>query len=184
MQGSVGNNGGLPRPYYMKPSKKKQSPYDKMPRNFFNSNKRKLAGYIVMLSLFSLVMWWVAEALRFEPDPIYEVVRHESPEAQSNLINLDNVNAKDNDKEGANADLAAGLAKGSKGDKGYAVDEAPMGGIANEAPVVGSNEDEIVGNGKPKPMQGDGVGKGKVAPAPGAEPGEMGKAKGYKADKE
>lgn len=32
--------------------------------------------------------------------------------------------------------------------KGLGVAEAPKGGIANEAPLVGNNEDQIVGNGK------------------------------------
>ncbi|MCH0629577.1 hypothetical protein JNB11_06350 [Kocuria palustris] len=187
MQGSYKDK-GLPRPYYMTPSKKKHSPYNDLPQNFFNSSRRKLIGYLVVLLLFGTMMWWISQDLRVQPEPIYEVVHHDdaADALMQNGFDIGNVNIKDNMKEADNADLAAGLSAGSKGDKGYAVDEAPKGGIANEDLVVGSDEDLIVGNGKAKPKQGGGVGKGKVALAPGAAAakGDRAQAKGYKADKE
>lgn len=173
----------------MAPAKKKHSPYDDLPKNFFNNSRRKLMGYLVVLLLFGTMMWWISQDLRVQPEPVYEVVHHDDTAADAlvqNGFDIGNVNIKDNMKEADNADLAAGLSAGSKGDKGYAVDEAPKGGIANEDLVVGSDEDLIVGNGKAKKKQGDGVGRGKVALAPGAAAAANDRppAKGYKADKE
>lgn len=178
MQGSYNSN-GLPRPFYMAPSKKKQLPYENLPVNFFTTAKRKIIGYILMFLLFGTMIYWISQDLRVQPEPVYEMVSESLRDSQ---LDIGNVDIQANMKEGDNADLAAGLLAGSKGDKGYAVDEAPMGGIANEAVVVGSDEDLIVGNGKPKKMQGDGVGKGKVAAPPNEDTND--KKKGYQADKE
>lgn len=52
------------------------------------------------------------------------------------------------DKELDNPDLASNLASNSKGELGLGVNQAPKGGIANEAPIVGSDEDQIIGTGK------------------------------------
>ena len=168
MQGSYNNN-GLPRPYYMKPNKKKL-PYSnlKEPIVFFNNPKRKLMGYLVMFMLIGTLMWWISQDIKIKPDPEYELARHETSSSSSsnnnhqeknnnkinidskNNANLDNiVNAVGSkaDKESENIDLAGNLAQGSKGEKGIGVVEAPKGGIANEAPIVGTDEDELVGTG-------------------------------------
>ncbi|CAK9441745.1 uncharacterized protein LODBEIA_P56130 [Lodderomyces beijingensis] len=157
MQGSYKNN-GLPRPYYMKPSKRKHSPYDnlKEPVVFFNSPRRKLAGYVLMFLLFSALMWYVSQDLKERPPPEYELVPetdHPPVEKSKNdhYRNLDNIVknvGSKADKESENLDLAENLAAGSKGEKGLGVAEAPKGGMANEGPVVGSDEDKIVGSGK------------------------------------
>lgn len=168
MQGSYNNN-GLPRPYYMKPNKKKL-PYSnlKEPIVFFNNPKRKLMGYLVMFMLIGTLMWWISQDIKIKPDAEYELARHETSSSSSsnnnhqeknnnkinidskNNANLDNiVNAVGSkaDKESENIDLAGNLAQGSKGEKGIGVVEAPKGGIANEAPIVGTDEDELVGTG-------------------------------------
>lgn len=164
MQGSYHNN-GLPRPYYMKPSsKKKHSPYNnlKEPIIFFNNPRRKIVGYIFMFLIIGTLMRWVSQDLKDKPELEYEVVPADqytsSSSSSSNKHNLDNDNHNlDNmvkgvdskaDTEKDNLDLAENLAAGSKGEKGLGVAEAPKGGIANEAPLVGNNEDQIVGNGK------------------------------------
>jgi hypothetical protein len=175
MQGSYNNN-GLPRPYYMKPTKKRL-PYTnlKEPIVFFNNPKRKLMGYLVMFMLIGTLMWWVSQDIKIRPDPEYELATHGSDSSSSssssnnnninnnkngagNKINIDTSNHAniDNivnavgskaDKESENIDLAGNLAEGSKGEKGIGVAEAPKGGIANEAPVVGTDEDKLVGTG-------------------------------------
>lgn len=158
MQGSYKSN-GLPRPYYMKPSKRKHSPYAnlKEPVSFFNTPRRKLMGYITVFLLISTLMWWLSQDLKDRPDKIYELVPETDhpPENKLNLgkssHNLDDVvkNAGSKaDKEIENLGLAENLAAGPKGEKGKGVLEAPKGGIANEAPVVGSDEDKIVGSGQ------------------------------------
>lgn len=173
MQGSYNNN-GLPRPYYMKPNKKRL-PYTnlKEPIVFFNNPKRKLFGYLIMFMLIGTLMWWVSQDIKMKPDPEYELAHLDSGSSSSSSnINLNNANnnnknnkinidSKNNanldnivnavgskaDKESENIDLAGNLAQGPKGDKGIGVVEAPKGGIANEAPVVGNDEDELVGTG-------------------------------------
>lgn len=65
----------------------------------------------------------------------------------ANLDNIVNAVGSKADKESENIDLAGNLAQGSKGEKGIGVVEAPKGGIANEAPIVGTDEDELVGTG-------------------------------------
>ncbi|KAK6202777.1 uncharacterized protein RJT21DRAFT_118853 [Scheffersomyces amazonensis] len=201
MQGSYKNN-GLPRPYYMKPSKKRMgvvgtnSPYDnfKQPVVFFTNSPRKLLGYLVMLLLFGTCIYWMSQDLKPQPDPTYEIVKTTGDLSNENIknneppiigdipeinvksngnnenknINVDiddindNVNIKNNEKisnvdvnkagnakkDSDNIDLAGNFAKGSKGEKGIGVVEAPKGGVANEAPIVGSDEDKIIGTGK------------------------------------
>ncbi|CAL1217365.1 unnamed protein product [Candida parapsilosis] len=165
MQGSYHSN-GLPRPYCMKPSsKKKHSPYNnlKEPIVFFNTPRRKLIGYIFMFLIIGTLMWWVSQDLKDKPESEYEVVPADqytsssSSSSSNKKHNLDNDNHNlDNmvkgvgskaDTEKDNLDLAENLAAGSKGEKGLGVAEAPKGGIANEAPLVGNNEDDVVGNG-------------------------------------
>ncbi len=173
MQGSYNNN-GLPRPYYMKPSKKKLSPYSnlKEPIVYFNNPKRKLVGYIIMFSLIGILMWWISQDFKGRPEVEYELVKNEksgeknTPMDLKNSANLDKiVNAVGSkaDKESENLDLAENLSEGSKGQKGIGVAEAPKGGIANEAPVVGNDEEELVGTGKggQKQQKADGNPKGK-----------------------
>ncbi|KAI5970279.1 hypothetical protein CANMA_000631 [Candida margitis] len=160
MQGSHHSN-GLPRPYYMKPSsKKKNSPYNnlKEPIIFFNTPRRKLVGYVFMFLIIGTLMWWVSQDLKDKPDLEYEVVPADQHASSSSKHGLDNDNHNlDNmvkgvgskaDTEKDNIDLAGNLAAGSKGEKGLGVAEAPKGGIANEAPLVGNDADQIVGTGK------------------------------------
>lgn len=153
MQGSYNNN-GLPRPYYMKPVlSKKHSPYDKMPNTFFTTNKRKLLGYMMILFLFGSCMYLVSQELKPGPDPVYELVHSNSQQAAkvpNDNTNIDHMvdSIKNADRETEKAGLAGNLAQGSKGDIGHGVVEAPKGGIANEAPVVGNDADSVVGNGK------------------------------------
>ncbi|KAL6451203.1 hypothetical protein SBY92_002542 [Candida maltosa Xu316] len=158
MQGSYNNN-GLPRPYYMKPNKKKSSPYSnlKEPIVFFNTPRRKLFGYITMFMLIGTLMWWISQDIKGRPDPEYELVKPEKggnkniqieDKNNANLDKIVNAVGSKADKESLNLDLAENLAEGSKGQKGIGVVEAPKGGIANEAPVVGNDEDELVGTGR------------------------------------
>ncbi|KAG7663565.1 uncharacterized protein J8A68_002951 [[Candida] subhashii] len=184
MQGSYSKN-GLPRPYYMKPTKKKRSsPYDnlKQPIVFFTNSKRKLGGYIVMLLLFGTLMWWISQDLKAAPEPTYEIVKNENiKEPNQKIIDTENINLdrmvnnvdnKKADKEIENVDLAGNLAQDSKGKMGLGVVEAPKGGIANEAPVVGSDEDKLIG-----------TGKGNRSPNKNQQPiGSQPEKKGYKAE--
>lgn len=165
MQGSYKNN-GLPRPYYMKPAtSKKFSPYDKMPNMFFNSNRRKFVGYMLMLFLFGTCMFFISQDLKPSPDPVYEIINANeidnadfgnkgtkvrlaaSLEDSDRIGNIAN-SIKNADQESENDGLAKNLAQGSKGDIGHGVAEAPKGGIANEAPMVGTNADIVIGQGK------------------------------------
>lgn len=187
MQGIHGSN-GLPRPYYMKPSKKKgSSPYDNLNGsiNAFNTPRKKLVGYLVLLVLFGTCMFWVSQELRPVPDVKYEIAKEPASGGEKGTIanNKQEINGakdpKDNlnnivnavgkaDKESANVELADNLAQGSKGEKGKVVYEAPKGGIANEAPVVGSDEEKLIGTGKKSKQKGEVNGE---------------KKKGYQAEK-
>lgn len=141
MQGTHKN--GLPRPYYMKPVSKKNSPYDKMANSFFNNNRRRLLGYIFLLLLCGTCVFLMSQELKPVPDPIYEVVDsndYQKPK-QGNIDKMVD-NLKNADKESENAGLANNMAQGSKGDVGVGVLEAPKGGIANEAPIVGNDDAE------------------------------------------
>lgn len=181
MQGINGSN-GLPRPYYMKPASKRKghSPYDnlKTSQNVFNTPRRKLLGYLVLLILFGSCVLWMSFDLRTVKETTYEIINN-APNLQK--INSPQVGSikipnKDGtiDKESKIKDLAGNLAQGSKGEKGIGVSEAPKGGVANEAPIVGSDEEELIGIGK-KHKSGTSSG------AKGVEPPV--KEKGYKAEK-
>ncbi|KAI3403319.1 hypothetical protein KGF56_003907 [Candida oxycetoniae] len=158
MQGSYKSN-GLPRPYYMKPSRKKRSPYDnlKEPIVFFNSPRRKLSGYLVMLIIFCTLMWWVSQDMKARPDVEYELETDiaSSPSLKDNKMDNKNSGNLENivknigsqaDKEIENLDLADNLAVGSKGEKGLGAAEAPIGGMANEGPMIGNDEDKSIGS--------------------------------------
>jgi hypothetical protein len=172
MQGSYKQN-GLPRPYYMKPSaKKRSSPYDNvLSFAFFTTARRKVLGYVLLLMLFGTCMYWVAHDMKSTGEPTYEIIKpNNNMEKTDNIDKIVNFGSKA-DKEIENVDLAGNLAQGSKGDKGLGVVEAPKGGAANEAPVVGSDEDRIVGTGKNP--------KGKIVAGP-----IKGEPVGYKASRE
>lgn len=141
MQGSYNNN-GLPRPYYMKPTKKK-SPYDKVPVTYFNTPRRKLVGYIVLLILFGTCIFMISQDMKPSLKS-YEIV----PKKEATANNIDKMvgSGIKADKENENIGLAGNLAENSKGEVGFGVAEAPKGGIANESPMVGGDEDEILGN--------------------------------------
>lgn len=138
----------------MKPVKgKRNSPYDNVSRNYFSTSSRKILGYLVMLCLFSLSLYWLGQNMRATPEIEYEM------EILKNLNHdIDNVNnivqVEDNDKDSNNFDLAGNMALGSKGDVGRGVNEAPKGGIANEAPLVGNNEKEVLEGKKAKSKPG------------------------------
>lgn len=146
MQGSYKNN-GLPRPYYMKPSLK-FSPYNQKAKSFFTSPGRKVVGYTILLILFGTCMFWISQDLRQSMEqPSYEIVQQDL-EYNKNLDDI--VGIGNADKESENIGLAGNLAQGSKGDIGVGVAEAPKGGMANEAPVVGNENPD----GVKKPKQG------------------------------
>ncbi|CUM53444.1 uncharacterized protein AC631_00501 [Debaryomyces fabryi] len=146
MQGSYKNN-GLPRPYYMKPSLN-FSPYHNKAKSFFASPRRKVVGYLILLILFGSCMYWLSQDLKGSMEqPSYEIVQ---PDLEYNK-NLDDIVGIGNaDKESENIGLAGNLAQGSKGDIGVGVAEAPKGGMANEAPVVGNENPNAI----KKPKQG------------------------------
>lgn len=113
--------------------------------------------------------------MRPSPPPSYEIIKPETIKATvqvpaDNLEKIANAVGSKADKEALNIDLAENLAAGSKGQKGIGVAEAPKGGIANEAAVVGSDEDKIIGTGKKSRLQ--------------QQAGANGGQKGYKASKE
>lgn len=158
MQGSYKNN-GLPRPYYMKPSKR-GSVYDKMPKQVFLTNSRKLTGYLVMLFLFGLCVFLVSQELRTPAESNYELVGStgnagnagnagKGVEKNSGDVGKLVDSAKDSVLENDKADLAMNKAQNSKGEYGHAVMEAPKGGMVNEAHVVGTDEDLVL-DGKTK----------------------------------
>lgn len=81
-------------------------------------------GYLVVLFLFGSLMYTISQDLKPGADPVYEVVRPNSLKVQTGLEGA----AKPN-----------GVRAPPKAEKPVVV-EAPKGGIANEAAVVG-NED-------------------------------------------
>lgn len=92
-------------------------------------------------------MWLVGQDIRPRGDTVYEV------EPFQNIVNdADKIvgSTKNADKEAENPELAGNMAHGSKGDIGVGVAEAPKGGMANEAPIVGNDKDEIVDGAKKK----------------------------------
>lgn len=158
MQGSYKKD-GLPRPYYMKPAKR-HSVYDKSPHAFFNTNRRKMIGYLVMLILFGTCMFFISQDMKPRPDPAYELVSandanigEDSTMGRANKLgSAKKANAKGDvdpmvDSLGADKGLEKNLALGAKGEAGEGMYEAPLGGVANEAPVVGNDADTIIGNG-------------------------------------
>lgn len=165
MQGSYNNN-GLPRPYYMKPSKR-GSAYEKMPRQIFLTNSRKLTGYIVMLFLFGLCVFFITQELKEPVGTEYELVAPEGAgmgagSAGKNLGDVGKLVDLKTGEEQANekADLALNKVQNSKGEYGRAVLEAPKGGMVNEGPVVGTDEDMIIDGRKKTPGKNQYVASG------------------------
>lgn len=93
-------------------------------------------------------MYWISQDLKESMEqPSYEIIQ---PDLEYNK-NLDDIVGIGNaDKESENIGLAGNLAQGSKGDIGVGVAEAPKGGMANEAPMVGNENPDAV----KKPKQG------------------------------
>lgn len=148
MQGSYKNN-GLPRPYYMKPNKR-GSAYENASRLVFLTNSRKLMGYVVMLVLFGLCMFMVAQEIKPKPDALYEIMN--AVEVKEAKNNGDVGNLVDSDKKDKNFEqpqVANNKAQNSRGEYGHGVMEAPKGGMVNEGPVVGADEGLLV-DGKTK----------------------------------
>lgn len=148
MQGSYKDN-GLPRPYYMKPSKR-GSAYDKMPRLVFLTNLRKLTGYILMLALFGLCVYLVGQELRPQPDTTYELMLPDTKQPQANIGDVGKFVDSTNDKAAERVDLSLNKVQNSKGEFGHAVLEAPKGGLVNEGPIVGNDEGLVIDGKKTK----------------------------------
>ncbi|QWU86331.1 hypothetical protein CA3LBN_000549 [Candidozyma haemuli] len=167
MQGSYKNN-GLPRPYYMKPHSKRTKAYEKMPRQFFLTNSRKLSGYIVMLFFFGLCIYMISQELKEKPDIAYELV---DPLEKQSDNNGDVGKLVDSSKMEDRADEKVALASKEQN----IVVEAPKGGSVNEGPIVGNDEGLVV-DGKPSNNKNAGkIGAGSVQAARGdqiAPPGE------------
>ncbi|KAM9927309.1 hypothetical protein OXX80_010323 [Metschnikowia pulcherrima] len=147
MQGSYNNN-GLPRPYYMKPSKR-GSVYDKMPKSVFLTNSRKLTGYLVMLFLFGLCVFLISQELKTPAETDYELIGATRNDKNTGDVGKLVDSAKASDLENDKPDLAMNKVQNSKGEYGRAVMEAPKGGMVNEAHIVGNDEDLVV-DGKTK----------------------------------
>lgn len=146
MQGSYKTN-GLPRPYYMKPHKR--GVYENMARLTHLTNSRKLMGYLLMLVLFGLCMYMIGQELRGMPSSGYEIVGKNVPKTPSIKENMDG-DVKNFVQSGKNKDKVTekdALANGKKeasGDFDNVVDEAPMGGLVNEAPIVGNDAGLVI----------------------------------------
>lgn len=149
MQGSYKNN-GLPRPYYMKPNRR-GSAYNNVNNLFFLTNSRKLTGYLVMLVLFGLCMFMVAQELKAKPEPTFEIMDSLEVKGGKNLGDVGNLvdSADKKDKNFEKPQVAVNKAQNSRGEYGHAVLEAPKGGLVNEGPVVGNDEGLVV-DGKTK----------------------------------
>lgn len=111
-------------------------------------------GYLVLVLLFGSLMWTISQDMKPKPDPVYEVERQEPQVGRTNDIgkNVAAENSRNLDKDSKNVNLAGNKAQGSKGEIGVGVAEAPKGGVANEAPMVGNDKDEIV-DGAPKKIK-------------------------------
>lgn len=152
MQGSYTNN-GLPRPYYIKPNKR-GSAYDKMPKQIFLTNSRKMVGYLVMLFFFGICVYMIGQELKPHTDVTYEIVSSANDAgSDKNLGNVGHLvdSGKGEDKPLEKLDLALNKAKNSKGELGHGVLEAPKGGIVNEAPNVGNDQDLVIDGRKKGP---------------------------------
>lgn len=174
MQGSYSKD-GLPRPYNMKP--RKPSVYDSMSaKPFFTTPRRKIIGYLVLLSLVGTLMYFVAQDLRFTNSE-YDLAElaHASTDTKNGGDSDAGINPVDSldshkAKNDASRDAARGGMKngipGSLDDEKLAekvnvdlaklnedamnaVVEAPKGGIANEANVVGTDKDQLIAGAKP-----------------------------------
>lgn len=161
MQGSYTKD-GLPRPYHMKP--RKPSVYDTiLVKPFFSTPRRKVVGYLILLSLIGTMMYYISQDLRpkilsYSLEDTLEKPTKAKPamdigtekkiaEPQEKGATKHDIPGSIDD-EGA-AELAnADLAKKSMDPK-VAVVEAPKGGIANEANVVGNNQDLFKSSPKP-----------------------------------
>lgn len=145
MQGSYKNN-GLPRPYYMKPHKRGM--YESMARLSHLTNSRKLMGYVLMLFLFGLCMYMVGQELRGAQNSGYDIVGQNVPKAAAPKENMDG-DVKNFVQSGKKKDSATEkeLALGNKeslDEFDNVVNEAPMGGLVNEAPVVGNDAGLVI----------------------------------------
>lgn len=145
MQGSYKNN-GLPRPYYMKPHKR--GVYESMARLSHLTNSRKLMGYVLMLFLFGLCMYMIGQELRGAQNGGYEIVGKNVPKATAPKENMDGdvknfVQSGKKIDSGTEKELALGD-KESLDEFDNVVNEAPMGGLVNEAPVVGNDAGLVI----------------------------------------
>lgn len=146
MQGSYKNN-GLPRPYYMKPHKR--GTYEDMARQTNLTNSRKIMGYFLMLTLFGLCMFMIGQELKGLPNAGYEIVGKNVPKSSPLSQNTDG-DVKHFVESGKNKDKLAekdALANGNKeslDEFDNVVNEAPMGGLVNEAPIVGNDAGLVI----------------------------------------
>lgn len=137
--------------------------YDNASPQFFLTNSRKLTGYFVMLVLFGLCMFMVAQELKPKPEAVFEIMDAlEVRDSKNNgdvakLVHSDDTK----DKNFEQPQVANNKAQNSKGEYGHAVVEAPKGGMVNEGRVVGADE-ELVMDGKTKKKTQPGVNAEKV----------------------
>lgn len=145
MQGTYKKD-GLPRPYYLKPAHKLKLPYSKTTFPYISHTKKKLLGYLVLLFLFGTFIHMMSQSMRPNPDLTIEIegnnINHGTEQREKENIEL--LRAPGNtQKDSENSDLANNLVRGSRGEIGYGMEQAPKGGIANEAPHASNPKKKI-----------------------------------------
>lgn len=173
----------------MKP--RKASVYDSVSaKPFFTTPRRKVVGYVVLLSLIGTLMFYISQDLRSRPSG-YDLAdladkaaldSKNSANADAGINHADSSDSSRNkndhhrggslngipgslDDEKLAEKVNADLAKINM-DAKNAVVEAPKGGIANEANVVGTDKDQLMAGAKPaSARQANGQAKGKAGSA-------------------
>lgn len=136
MQGTYKKD-GLPRPYYLKPAHKLKFPYSKSKFPYLSHTKKKLLGYLVLLCLFGTFIHMTSQSMKPNPDVAIELEGNDVNQGaeQREKENVGMLRAPGNiQKDSENSNLANNLVYGSHGEIGYGMEQAPKGGIANEAP--------------------------------------------------
>lgn len=142
MQGSYKNN-GLPRPYYMKPHKRGM--YESMVRASYHTNSRKLMGYVMLLFFFGLFTYMIGQELRAVPQAAYEIVPKSALGTGGNYGDVKNfVDSSKNKEKFLENDALLKSSKASLLLFDNVVSEAPKGGLVNEAPMVGNDEELFI----------------------------------------
>lgn len=104
-----------------------------------------------MLVLFGLCMFMVAQELKTQPEPSFEIMDVLEVKGGKNVGDVGKLvdSADKKDKNFEQPQVAVNKAQNSRGEYGHAVLEAPKGGMVNEGPVVGTDEGLVV-DGKTK----------------------------------